>query len=69
MSADLADLDAGEERLTCLQKQAVAARDSYDKAARRLSELREVAAMALAEGGDGRTAGAEAGAGAISSSK
>ena len=47
MSADLADLDAGEERLIGLQKQAVAARDAYDNTARRLSELREVAAVAL----------------------
>ncbi len=47
MAADLADLDAGEERLVALEKQAAAARDAYDKTALRLSELRGIAAIAL----------------------
>ena len=47
MSADLADLDAGEERLHGLEKQAVATRDLYDGAAARLSESRNTAALHL----------------------
>ena len=47
MSADLADLDAGEERLHGLEKQAVATRDLYDGAAARLSESRSTAALHL----------------------
>jgi DNA repair protein RecN (Recombination protein N) len=47
MAADLADLDAGEDRLHGLEKQAVAARDAYDGFAASLSRLREVAAKAL----------------------
>jgi DNA repair protein RecN (Recombination protein N) len=47
MSADLADLDAGEERLLALRKQAAAARDDYDMTAARLSSLRESAAISL----------------------
>ncbi|MCX7305242.1 MAG: DNA repair protein RecN [Hyphomicrobiales bacterium] len=47
MAADLADLDAGEEKLAVLQKNAAAARDAYDRIAARLTELRGVAAMAL----------------------
>ena len=48
MAADLADLDAGEERLAGLAKDAAAARTTYDDAATRLSELRGAAATALA---------------------
>ncbi len=47
MVADLADLDAGEERLHVLEKQAVAARDAYDGVAANLSELRKGAAIGL----------------------
>jgi DNA repair protein RecN (Recombination protein N) len=47
MAADLADLDAGEEKLAALEKQATAARDAYDRAATRLTELRGAAAIAL----------------------
>ena len=47
MAADLADLDAGEERLHLLAKQAAAARDLYDGAAARLSEARKTAALHL----------------------
>ncbi len=47
MSADLADLDAGSERLTALEKQAVGARAAYDSSASRLSELRHAAATGL----------------------
>jgi DNA repair protein RecN (Recombination protein N) len=47
MYADLADLDAGEVRLHQLEAQAVAARDSYDKEALRLSEARANAAAGL----------------------
>ncbi|MCZ8546096.1 DNA repair protein RecN [Mesorhizobium qingshengii] len=47
MSADLADLDAGEERLHGLEKQAAAARETYDIAAARLSSLRHAAAVGL----------------------
>lgn len=47
MSADLTDLDAGEERLQALVKQAAAARDAYDAVAADLSELRKTAALGL----------------------
>jgi DNA repair protein RecN (Recombination protein N) len=47
MLADLADLDAGAERLKQLEKQAAGARDHYDREAARLSELRGGAADAL----------------------
>jgi DNA repair protein RecN (Recombination protein N) len=47
MAADLADLDAGEERLAGLEKQASAARDAYDVCAAHLSELREAAATGI----------------------
>jgi DNA repair protein RecN (Recombination protein N) len=47
MAADLADLDAGEERLAGLEKQARAARESYDVCAAHLSELREAAAAGI----------------------
>lgn len=48
MAADLTDLDAGEERLAGLEKDAVAARATYDEAAAHLSELRKGTAEALA---------------------
>ncbi len=47
MVADLADLDAGEEKLAALEKQAAAARDAYDRTATRLTGLRGSAAIAL----------------------
>jgi DNA repair protein RecN (Recombination protein N) len=47
MIADLADLDAGEEKLVVLEKQSVAARDTYDRIAASLTELRTAAAAAL----------------------
>ncbi|WP_027141656.1 DNA repair protein RecN [Mesorhizobium sp. WSM3626] len=47
MVADLADLDAGEERLHGLEKQAAAARETYDIAAVQLSSLRHAAAVGL----------------------
>ena len=47
MVADLADLDAGEEKLAALEKQAAAARDAYDRTAARLTGLRGAAAIAL----------------------
>ncbi|TGQ69697.1 DNA repair protein RecN [Mesorhizobium sp. M00.F.Ca.ET.186.01.1.1] len=47
MSADLADLDAGEERLHGLEKQAAGAREAYDIAAALLSSLRHAAAAGL----------------------
>jgi DNA repair protein RecN (Recombination protein N) len=47
MADDLADLDAGEGRLHQLEKQAAAARDTYDEVASRLSQLRQAAAVAL----------------------
>jgi DNA repair protein RecN (Recombination protein N) len=49
MAADLADLDAGEERLEALEKEADAAREAYDRAALRLSKLRQAASVALAK--------------------
>lgn len=47
MAADLADLDAGEERLHALEKQAAAARQAYDITAAQLSSLRHAAAVGL----------------------
>ncbi|MEI9424484.1 DNA repair protein RecN [Mesorhizobium sp. Cs1299R1N1] len=47
MVADLADLDAGEERLHGLERQAAAARETYDIAAVQLSSLRHAAAVGL----------------------
>src|SRR5690606_33496394 len=47
MAADLADLDAGEERLHALEKKAAAARDAYDASAAQLSALRHAAAAGL----------------------
>ena len=47
MVADLADLDAGEERLHSLEKQAAAAREAYDISAAQLSSLRQAAAIGL----------------------
>lgn len=48
MVADLADLDAGEERLAQLEQQAATARDVYDDLATRLSEKRKATADVLA---------------------
>ena len=47
MAADLADLDAGEEKLGVLEKQAGALRVVYDRKAQHLSELRRGAAEGL----------------------
>lgn len=47
MSADLADLDAGEERLGVLVQQAKQARDLYDQSATHLSDLRQASASGL----------------------
>lgn len=47
MVADLADLDAGEERLHALEKQAAAAREAYDGSAAQLSSLRHASAVGL----------------------
>ena len=47
MFADLADLDAGAERLAALEKEAIEGRDAYDRAAKRLSEQRRLAAEGL----------------------
>ena len=49
MVADLADLDAGEERLAGLEQEAKATRVAYDEAAAHLSELRRGTASALAK--------------------
>lgn len=49
MAADLADLDAGEERLQALEKQAAAARQAYDTTAAQLSSLRHAAAVGLSK--------------------
>ncbi|RWB60545.1 DNA repair protein RecN [Mesorhizobium sp.] len=49
MAADLADLDAGEERLHGLEKQAAAAREAYDISAAQLSSLRHAAAAGLSK--------------------
>jgi len=47
MFADLADLDAGADRLAVLEKEAAESRDAYDSAAKRLSEQRHLAAEGL----------------------
>lgn len=47
MVADLTDLDAGEERLHGLEKQAAAAREAYDISAAQLSSLRHAASAGL----------------------
>ena len=49
MVADLAELDAGEERLAELERQVAAAREAFDAAARTLSDKRHTAAEALSE--------------------
>ncbi len=49
MIADLAELDAGEERLAELERQVAAAREAFDAAARTLSDKRHTAAEALSE--------------------
>jgi len=49
MDADLADLDAGAERLATLEAEMAAARAAYDAAAERLSRRRREAAVALTE--------------------
>lgn len=49
MAADLADIDAGEDRLTALENDAKAARNSYDEVALHLSELRRSSAGALSK--------------------
>ncbi|WP_159593576.1 DNA repair protein RecN [Chelativorans xinjiangense] len=49
MDADLADLDAGEERLGLLEKEARARRDAYDGEAKLLSQERRHTAEALVE--------------------
>jgi DNA repair protein RecN (Recombination protein N) len=49
MDAELADLDAGAERLGTLRKEAEEARKAYDAAAARLSQERRGAADALVE--------------------
>ncbi|ANK86493.1 MULTISPECIES: DNA repair protein RecN [unclassified Rhizobium] len=48
MIADLADLDAGEERLARLEAEVGLARENYDSAARSLSDKRHQAGTALA---------------------
>jgi DNA repair protein RecN (Recombination protein N) len=48
MFADLADLDAGEEKLKALEKENAASRELYDRAAARLSDARRASAEALA---------------------
>jgi len=47
MSEDLADLDAGEDKLATLKAAAVKTRDAYDKRAKTLSKAREKAARQL----------------------
>jgi DNA repair protein RecN (Recombination protein N) len=49
MVSDLADLDAGEEKLTALDAQAAAAKLQFDEAAAALSEKRKHGAGALAD--------------------
>jgi len=49
MVADLADLDAGEEKLGLLEKQALTAKAQYDQAAAALSEKRQHGAEGLSE--------------------
>ena len=48
MSADLADLDAGEGRLTQLEKAAAETRQAYDRTAAHLSSLRRAVSEGLA---------------------
>lgn len=48
MAADLADLDAGEERVAGLEEESRAARLAYDEAAALLSKQRKASAAALA---------------------
>lgn len=47
MAADLADLDAGEDRLSALAREAAVARDAYDRLAAALSGKRETTARQL----------------------
>jgi len=47
MASDLADLDAGEDKLTALKDKALKARETYDKAAATLSKKRATAARGL----------------------
>jgi DNA repair protein RecN (Recombination protein N) len=49
MVADLADLDAGEERLGILEQQTLATRADFDRAALSLSQKRQQGAAGLAE--------------------
>ncbi|WP_417677140.1 DNA repair protein RecN [Roseibium sp.] len=49
MSEDLADLDAGEDKLATLKQAAVKTRDAYDKKAKALSKAREKSARMLEE--------------------
>jgi DNA repair protein RecN (Recombination protein N) len=49
MVTDLADLDAGEERLGILEKQTLATRADFDRAALTLSHKRQLGAEGLAE--------------------
>ena len=49
MAANLADLDAGADRLAKLERESIEAREVYDEAARHLSELRVSAATALTQ--------------------
>jgi DNA repair protein RecN (Recombination protein N) len=49
MEADLADLDAGEERLGALAEKAVEAKTAYDKTAAKLSDARRKSANQLAK--------------------
>ncbi|MEP4034207.1 DNA repair protein RecN [Roseibium polysiphoniae] len=47
MSADLADLDAGEDKLAALEATAIKAKETYDARALKLSDKRQKAARAL----------------------
>ncbi len=47
MSEDLADLDAGEDKLAALKQAAVKTRDAYDRKAKALSKAREKSARQL----------------------
>ncbi|MEP3304544.1 MAG: DNA repair protein RecN, partial [Roseibium sp.] len=47
MSADLADLDAGEDKLAALEAAAVKAKETYDARSMKLSDKRQKAARAL----------------------
>jgi DNA repair protein RecN (Recombination protein N) len=49
MAANLADLDAGADRLAKLENESISARKLYDEAASHLSELRLAAATALTQ--------------------